>query len=110
MMNFPATNAHPWFAHFHDDNYNPNQFKLAGGFPESGKVLLLTGGPIDGNGGKWTPTGLGIHERIFGDTFPRKFELIESPLTPEPTSLILMGLGVALTLGYARLRRKSAVS
>jgi hypothetical protein len=110
MTDFPANDPHPWFAHFHSDKFTPNQFKLAGNFPDAGNVLQVGGGLVKGDGGKWTPTGIGIHERIFGDVFPRKFLLIETPQLPEPTSLVLMGLGLAGVLAFARLRRRSAIA
>src|SRR4051794_29062863 len=82
---FPDANPHPWFAHFHNfaaDNFNPAQFKLVGDFPDAQDTLVVSGGPVKGNGGKWTPTGIGIHERIFGDVFGngvgRQFILRES--------------------------------
>jgi hypothetical protein len=87
----------------------PNHFKLAGNFPDADNMLQVGGGLVKGNGGKWTPTGIGIHERIFGDVFPRKFLLIETSV-PEPNGLVLMGLGLPGALAFARRGRKSAVA
>jgi hypothetical protein len=72
-------------------------------------TLSFTGGPLD-SGKSFTATGLGIHERTFGDRNPsdsgtigRKFILKESFVSaPEPSSLILMVLGGAGSLAFAR--------
>jgi hypothetical protein len=117
----PDKTVHPWFAHFHDDakdKFNAGtQFKLSGNFPDgaAGPVNFTGSLKGDGSDSPWTPKGIGIHERIFGDVFNakekvgRQFQLIETFSTPEPSSFILLGLGVA-TVGYAWRRRKSATA
>jgi hypothetical protein len=125
MKNFPPGNKHPWFAHFHNnasDKFNSGtQFKLSGNFPESQGAdpknivpLLFTGSlKGDGSDSPWTPTGIGIHERTFGDAFKggkgRVFELIETFSVPEPSTFILVGLSLA-TLGCAYRRSKAAAA
>jgi hypothetical protein len=124
-MDFSENNAHPWLAHFHANTKDKfmasgpgNQFKLAGAFPNRKAGPLTFTGFLKGDGtdSPWTPTGIGIHERIFGDVFNedlkigRQFKLVETPLfVPEPSSLIAFALGAA-TVGYAWLRRKSTPS
>jgi hypothetical protein len=100
---------------------------LDGKFPESLGAdpnnivpLLFKGGPIKSGDPAWMPAGIGIHERTFKDQFNldgtgkgRSFLLIEQPIfqaaQPEPSSFVLMALGVA-TVGYAWRRRKSVIA
>jgi len=116
--NYPKTAGHPWFAHWHSDSASVSTpFMLPGGkFPTPPPdTLTFTGGPLESSK-SFTATGLGIHERTFGDRNPdnpaigfgRKFILRESfASAPEPSSLILMVLGGAGALTYAWRCRRS---
>jgi hypothetical protein len=120
---YPANDDHPYFAHWHRGTVSaPFVFSLSNtsnfpAFPTPGTGSAVMVLPKDGqpllSGDSFTVTGLGLHERTFSDTDPpdgkgRQFTLVQTYANPEPSSIILMGLGLTGVVGYMRRRRRWA--
>ncbi|MCI0334527.1 MAG: hypothetical protein L0228_15020 [Planctomycetes bacterium] len=108
---------HPWFAHFHNDNYafspfsnDPIRMQEGNNAPhglQARNGILRSGHLTD-----WNPRGIGIHEFSMQQVPPagttrrnRVFNLSQSPIpVPEPVTLGLALLGLGALLPQCRRR------
>jgi hypothetical protein len=99
-----ADAVHPGFAHFHTDaglSFGP--FTTTSAF-NSTASLTANGGTL-ANGATLNATGIGVHEWSVPGV-ARHFTLVETPTAgiPEPSTVVLGSLGLALLAAARRLR------
>jgi len=109
-----GSDHHPSRSHFHSVNgpYTPFSLRTSLEQLNGGQLAVLSGGTLS-KGDAATNINFKIHDIVVSN-FERQFTLTITPsataTVPEPASFMLMGIGVAGTLGYAWRRRKSAAA
>jgi hypothetical protein len=111
--NTPLTNAqnsfvsavHPGVAHFHPDTaFSAPPFSLTGGGPSAPFVTFGFGDFRPGTTQSWS--GFGIHQLDLplaaGGPVARSFTLEEVPIAPEPSTCLLLGVGLLSAGPYVR--------